>query len=151
MESSDESQDMSKGQLSSIATGNSVYLSPPWGTVGSGRCTEFALPPNFPRTRKLELNEKEFVTITEKTSQLNFQEDNVLKTKRNCNFTFMHESCATEWLQKKGDNKCNVCGQDIQNIPVTLSTNHNSSNTNKKVKRNSTYRRYSTVKFATDN
>ncbi|XP_020547181.1 uncharacterized protein LOC110011443 [Sesamum indicum] len=51
-----------------------------------------------------------------------FEDDNVLKTKCRCKFTLIHEHCAVEWSREKGNNiKCDVCDQDIQNIPVTLS------------------------------
>ncbi|PIN25785.1 hypothetical protein CDL12_01467 [Handroanthus impetiginosus] len=190
MESSDESQDMSNGQQSSITMVNNVspdtpslyaavvyrpgFVAPPPTAeqiqnisypCQGGPPSGFAWPPNFlTRTRKLELNLKQLVTIIEKTSQLYFQgvevekipredavcrfcfnlfqEDNVLKTKCKCKFTLIHESCAIEWSEKKGNKKCDVCEQDIQNIPVTLSTDHNSSDTNKKVKGNSTLSRF---------
>ncbi|PIN25387.1 hypothetical protein CDL12_01859 [Handroanthus impetiginosus] len=162
MESSDKSQDMSKGQLSSITMVNNVSPDTPLvktnGPVNANAKppSGFVLPPNyFSRTRKFEFNDKELVTIIEKTSQLYFQvlqleagevekipkeeaickfcfkifqEDNALKTKCKSNFTLIHESCATECSQKKGNNQCDVCEQDVQKIPVivTSPTDHHS-------------------------
>ncbi|PIN25786.1 hypothetical protein CDL12_01468 [Handroanthus impetiginosus] len=152
MESSDETQDMSKGQLSSITRFNRIKdvspnrpLVPEEAlAVGTVQASGSVAPDLLSTIRKWELNEKQLVTITEKTSQLYFQgaevekipkeeavcrfcfnlfqDDNVLKTKCKCKFTLIHESCTVEWSEKKGNKKCDVCEQDIQNIPVTLST-----------------------------
>lgn len=53
----------------------------------------------------------------------------MLQTKCECEITMIHESCAAEWSQKRGNNKCHVCEQDIQNIPITVSSDHSSSST----------------------
>ncbi|PIN23172.1 hypothetical protein CDL12_04101 [Handroanthus impetiginosus] len=120
----------------------------------SGRLSGFVLRPS--PIWEWELNKSELVMIKEKNSQQHskgkeaeliirkeeaicrfcfniFVEDNVLKTKCTCKFTLIHEPCATEWSQKKGNNKCDVCEKDIQNMPVTLSE-YQSSDTNKKDK-----------------
>ncbi|PIN25389.1 hypothetical protein CDL12_01861 [Handroanthus impetiginosus] len=174
MESSDESQHITKRQLSSRSRLNNAALlprkssvpstsaRPPQTRITSGM--DGSTPSNCSPSRKLQINEEQLCTITEKPSQLYFQgvgavkipkeeavcrfcfnlfqEDNVLKTKCKCKFTLIHEPCTIEWSDKKGNKKCDVCEQDMQNIPVTLSMNHNSSDTNKKVKGNSTPNRF---------
>ncbi|PIN25388.1 hypothetical protein CDL12_01860 [Handroanthus impetiginosus] len=126
MESFGESEDVGKKKLTAaVCESEDMCKRKSFRTEGS---------------RKMELNDKELVMITEKTSQLYFQgevekipkeeaicrfcfnifqEDNVLKTKCKCKFTLIHESCATAWSQKKGNNKCYVCEQGIRNMPVT--------------------------------
>ncbi|XP_058076013.1 uncharacterized protein LOC131224718 isoform X2 [Magnolia sinica] len=32
----------------------------------------------------------------------------------------MHEECAMKWFSRRNNNKCDVCGQEILNLPVTL-------------------------------
>lgn len=46
------------------------------------------------------------------------EDHNVLKTKCKCQFTLMHTECA---LQYWSANKCGVCNQHVQTIPVTIS------------------------------
>ncbi|KAL8048490.1 hypothetical protein ABFX02_07G069800 [Erythranthe guttata] len=53
--------------------------------------------------------------------------DDMLETKCKCKFAMIHQPCAIEWLQKKGDNKCDVCEEDIQNISIVVSWDHMSS------------------------
>ncbi|KAI3470015.1 hypothetical protein Pfo_026678 [Paulownia fortunei] len=70
---------------------------------------------------------------------------NMLKTNCKCKFALLHESCAIEWSHKKGNNKCDVCEQDIQNIPVTVSRENFSSaprTRNKELQRGSTPKRF---------
>ncbi|EYU24252.1 hypothetical protein MIMGU_mgv1a020624mg, partial [Erythranthe guttata] len=65
-------------------------------------------------------------------------QEHMLQTKCKCEFAMIHESCGAEWSQKKGHNKCDICEQDIQNIPVMVSLDHLSSTRNKELKRGST-------------
>ncbi|KAL7106067.1 hypothetical protein ACP275_07G088000 [Erythranthe tilingii] len=54
-------------------------------------------------------------------------QDNMLQTKCKCKFVMIHQTCEVEWTKKKGNDKCEVCEQDIQNIPITVSMDHLSS------------------------
>ncbi|PIN25390.1 hypothetical protein CDL12_01862 [Handroanthus impetiginosus] len=49
--------------------------------------------------------------------------NNVIKTKCKCKFTLLHEKCSIQFFQEKGK-KCDVCEEEIQPIPVTLSEDH---------------------------
>lgn len=64
----------------------------------------------------------------------NVFEADMVKLDCKCKVAVAHESCALiEWAQKKGNNKCDTCEQDIQNIPVTVSKNQFSSTPSQKV------------------
>ncbi|KAI3459703.1 hypothetical protein Pfo_016366 [Paulownia fortunei] len=89
-------------------------------------------PPDFDLFRS-NLEEKDFIIVEGEGEQVEkipreevvcrfcftmLQEDhNVLKTKCICPPTLMHQECKINWSAIK----CNVCGQDIQIIPVTIS------------------------------
>lgn len=41
---------------------------------------------------------------------------------------YAHRECAITWFRTKGDNKCEVCQEEVRNLPVTLLTVHNPRN-----------------------